>query len=151
MRVCYFCQLRSSASFSTCSYSFVAVSRRMACCEVRLPASGAEHDTFQHPQANPVSAIPMGRLPVRLLLLPLVAGTNACALASVTMGIRGMSWDEWIELDRDFAHTHRVCEYRTQTRGEKLVQVHPTQPGVVESGHAAGTSSHSPYRAVSPC
>ncbi|PIL36662.1 hypothetical protein GSI_00351 [Ganoderma sinense ZZ0214-1] len=55
----------------------------------------------------------------------------------VTMGIRNMLWDEWIELDRDFAQTHRVCDYRMQTRGEKLVQMHPAQPGVVESGHAA--------------
>ncbi|KAI1793029.1 hypothetical protein LXA43DRAFT_304457 [Ganoderma leucocontextum] len=55
----------------------------------------------------------------------------------VTMGIRNMLWDEWIELDRDFAQTHRVCEHRIRTRGEKLVQVHPAQPGVVESGHAA--------------
>ena len=60
------------------------------------------------------------------------------ALASVTMGIRNMPWDEWIELDRDFALTHRVCDYRVQTLGEKLVQMHPAQPGVVESGHAAG-------------
>lgn len=60
------------------------------------------------------------------------------------MGIRNMLWDEWIELDRDFAQTHRVCEYRMQTRGEQLVQMHPAQPGVVGSGHAAGTLSHSP-------
>ncbi|EJF63074.1 hypothetical protein DICSQDRAFT_56371, partial [Dichomitus squalens LYAD-421 SS1] len=55
----------------------------------------------------------------------------------VTMGIKSMPWDEWIELDDEFAQTHRVCEYRIRTLGDRLVRVHPAQPGVVESGHAA--------------
>ena len=55
------------------------------------------------------------------------------------MGIRSMPWDEWIELDDEFAQTRRVCAYRIRTMGDRLVQVHPAQPGIVESGHAAGT------------
>ncbi|KIP09817.1 hypothetical protein PHLGIDRAFT_115974 [Phlebiopsis gigantea 11061_1 CR5-6] len=38
----------------------------------------------------------------------------------VTMGIRSMPWDEWIELDRDFAHYHRIREHRIQTRSDRL-------------------------------
>ncbi|KAI8984978.1 hypothetical protein BD414DRAFT_462851 [Trametes punicea] len=55
----------------------------------------------------------------------------------VTMGIRNMAWDEWIELDREFPKVHKVCDYRIRTRGDRLVSVHPAQPGIVESGHAA--------------
>ncbi|KAI0643676.1 hypothetical protein C8Q79DRAFT_1002294 [Trametes meyenii] len=55
----------------------------------------------------------------------------------VTMGIRPLPFDEWIELDREFPQVHKVCEYRIRTRGDRLVGVHPAQPGIVESGHAA--------------
>ncbi|GJE84791.1 hypothetical protein PsYK624_008670 [Phanerochaete sordida] len=55
----------------------------------------------------------------------------------VTMGIRSMPWDEWIELDRDFAHFHRIRARRIETRGEKLVQVLPERPGLVKGGHDA--------------
>ncbi|OSD01781.1 hypothetical protein PYCCODRAFT_472517 [Trametes coccinea BRFM310] len=55
----------------------------------------------------------------------------------VTMGIRGMAWDEWIELDREFPLMHKVADYRIRTRGDRLLSVHPAQPGVVDSGHAA--------------
>ncbi|KAI0721995.1 hypothetical protein C8T65DRAFT_775038 [Cerioporus squamosus] len=55
----------------------------------------------------------------------------------VTMGIRGMNWNEWIELDREFPKFHKVTEYRIRTAGDRLVQVKEEQPGVVGSGHAA--------------
>lgn len=55
----------------------------------------------------------------------------------VTMGIRSMPWDEWIELDREFASFHRIREHRIETRGEKLVQVLPERPGLVKGGHDA--------------
>ena len=58
--------------------------------------------------------------------------------ASVTMGIRSMPWDEWIELDREFEQYRRVCEYRIRTSGARVLQIHEAQPGIVESGHAAG-------------
>ena len=54
------------------------------------------------------------------------------------MGIRGMNWNEWIELDRDFPQVHKVVEYRIRTAGERLVQVRDAQPGAVSSGHPAG-------------
>ncbi|KAI0334912.1 hypothetical protein GY45DRAFT_1367349 [Cubamyces sp. BRFM 1775] len=55
----------------------------------------------------------------------------------VTMGIRNMPWDEWIELDREFPQFYKVCDYRIRTRGDRLLSIHPAQPGVVDSGHAA--------------
>ncbi|KAI0723515.1 hypothetical protein C8Q76DRAFT_398233 [Earliella scabrosa] len=55
----------------------------------------------------------------------------------VTMGIRSMPWDEWIELDREFEQYRRVCEYRIRTSGARVLQIHEAQPGIVESGHAA--------------
>ncbi|KAI0772524.1 hypothetical protein BD413DRAFT_45757 [Trametes elegans] len=55
----------------------------------------------------------------------------------VTMGIRSMPWDEWLELDREFPQFHRVADHRIRTRGDRLVIVHPEQPGIVPSGHAA--------------
>ncbi|KAH9950050.1 hypothetical protein B0H21DRAFT_21333 [Amylocystis lapponica] len=54
----------------------------------------------------------------------------------VTMGIRSMPWDQWIELDRQFFDYHRICEHRIRTRGDRAVRVNSAQPGVVESGHA---------------
>ncbi|RDX52999.1 hypothetical protein OH76DRAFT_61641 [Lentinus brumalis] len=55
----------------------------------------------------------------------------------VTMGIRSMAWDEWIELDSEFPKFHNVTEYRIRTAGDRLVQVQDAQPGIVDSGHAA--------------
>lgn len=55
------------------------------------------------------------------------------------MGIRNMPFEDWIELDREFPQFHKVCDYRIRTRGDRLVSVQPEQPGVVASGHAAGT------------
>ena len=61
---------------------------------------------------------------------------------SVTMGIRSLPWDEWIELDRDFPQVHRVVEHRIQTRGARVLSVNAAQPAVVASGQAAGELSH---------
>ncbi|KAI0751237.1 hypothetical protein C8Q80DRAFT_1218050 [Daedaleopsis nitida] len=55
----------------------------------------------------------------------------------ITMGIRPLPWDEWIELDREFPQYHKVCDYRIRTSGDRLLQVHEAQPGIVDSGHAA--------------
>ncbi|KAI0775471.1 hypothetical protein BC629DRAFT_1638009 [Irpex lacteus] len=57
----------------------------------------------------------------------------------VTMGIRSMPWDEWFELDNQFADYHRIREHRIRTRGDRLVQVLPTTPGLVKGGHDAAT------------
>ncbi|CCM03992.1 uncharacterized protein FIBRA_06148 [Fibroporia radiculosa] len=55
----------------------------------------------------------------------------------VTMGIRNMAWDEWIELDQQFFDYHKIVQHRLETRGERAVQVLPAKPGVVAGGHAA--------------
>ena len=57
------------------------------------------------------------------------------------MGIRSLPWEEWIELDCDFPQVHRVVEHRIRTRGERVVSVNAAQPGVVQSGQAAGRSA----------
>lgn len=81
----------------------------------------------------------MGRLPVSSYIV-LAQGVVSDLLPSfsVTMGIRNMPFEDWIELDREFPQFHKVCDYRIRTRGDRLVSVQPEQPGVVASGHAAG-------------
>ena len=80
------------------------------------------------------------------------------------MGLRTMPWDEWFEvsysvscrisndpcilisdhrqrmlqLDDQFVNYHRIREHRLRTRGERLVQVLPATPGLVNGGHDAG-------------
>ncbi|CAA7259503.1 unnamed protein product [Cyclocybe aegerita] len=41
----------------------------------------------------------------------------------VTMGIRSMPWNDWIELDRDHQSYHRIKAHRIQTRGDKVIRV----------------------------
>ncbi|PCH41571.1 hypothetical protein WOLCODRAFT_137476 [Wolfiporia cocos MD-104 SS10] len=55
----------------------------------------------------------------------------------VTMGIRSMPWDEWIEIDQQFFDYHKVVEHRIRMRGDSTIKVHPAQPGIVGSGQAA--------------
>ncbi|KDQ64983.1 hypothetical protein JAAARDRAFT_111140, partial [Jaapia argillacea MUCL 33604] len=55
----------------------------------------------------------------------------------VTMGIRNMLWDDWIELDQLLPKYHRIKAHRIATRGEKAVQTLPPRPGAVDGGHAA--------------
>ncbi|KAF9468807.1 hypothetical protein BDZ94DRAFT_542554 [Collybia nuda] len=55
----------------------------------------------------------------------------------VTMGIRSMPWDEWIELDNQFEIYHRIRAHRIRTRGMGAICVLPDNPGVVESGATA--------------
>ncbi|KAI0260947.1 hypothetical protein BC834DRAFT_831022, partial [Gloeopeniophorella convolvens] len=42
---------------------------------------------------------------------------------SVTMGVRPMEWDSWIELDRDFPAYYRLRAARLAERGSKLLRV----------------------------
>ncbi|KAF5388178.1 hypothetical protein D9615_000075 [Tricholomella constricta] len=55
----------------------------------------------------------------------------------VTMGIRSMPWDEWIELDNQYEKYHRIREYRIRTRGSGVIRVQPDNPGLVKSGGEA--------------
>ncbi|KAK9454283.1 hypothetical protein V1511DRAFT_422055 [Dipodascopsis uninucleata] len=43
----------------------------------------------------------------------------------VTMGIRSLNWDEWIELDSEFLKFHNRKVERLQERGDKLVKTAP--------------------------
>ncbi|GLB33456.1 putative protein of unknown function (DUF3445) [Lyophyllum shimeji] len=52
----------------------------------------------------------------------------------VTMGIRSMHWDEWIELDNQYEKYHRIREHRIRTRGPRVIRVLPDNPGIVGSG-----------------
>ncbi|KAK0490529.1 hypothetical protein IW261DRAFT_18657 [Armillaria novae-zelandiae] len=56
---------------------------------------------------------------------------------NVTMGIRNMPWEDWIELDDQFDTYHRIRERRIRAQGENVVRVLPAGP-VVGSGAPAG-------------
>jgi len=56
----------------------------------------------------------------------------------VTMGIRRMLWNEWIELDQQFEHYYKIREERIRTRGGRVLKTLPEKPGVVGSGSPAG-------------
>ncbi|KAF8270890.1 hypothetical protein EI94DRAFT_1721826 [Lactarius quietus] len=56
----------------------------------------------------------------------------------VTMGIRPMEWDSWIELDSDFpAYYHLRAARLASSRGPKLVSTLPDRPGLVRGGGTA--------------
>jgi len=55
----------------------------------------------------------------------------------VTMGIRNMSWNDWIELDNQYERYQRIRAYRIGTRGGKVVRVLGNNPGVVRGGGEA--------------
>ncbi|KAF9076536.1 hypothetical protein BDP27DRAFT_1313506 [Rhodocollybia butyracea] len=51
----------------------------------------------------------------------------------VTMGIRDMPWDEWIELDNQMKFYYYIKKHRIATRGTNVVRVLPDRPGIVNS------------------
>ncbi|KAJ3723415.1 hypothetical protein FB446DRAFT_665726 [Lentinula raphanica] len=51
----------------------------------------------------------------------------------VTMGIRDMPWDEWIEADNQMQSYYYIKKHRIATRGTNVVQVLPDRPGIVKS------------------
>ncbi|EMD40976.1 hypothetical protein CERSUDRAFT_111549 [Gelatoporia subvermispora B] len=53
----------------------------------------------------------------------------------VTMGIRGMQWDQWIEPDQQFVEFFRIKQERIKTRGPGVVRTEAARPGVVGAGH----------------
>ncbi|EIM88152.1 uncharacterized protein STEHIDRAFT_146234 [Stereum hirsutum FP-91666 SS1] len=55
----------------------------------------------------------------------------------ITMGIRKMPFDEWIEPDDQLATYHRIRTQRVAERKEQVVQVLPDRPGVVKGGFEA--------------
>ncbi|VDC06240.1 unnamed protein product [Peniophora sp. CBMAI 1063] len=46
----------------------------------------------------------------------------------VTMGIRNMNWNDWIELDSQFLEWHRIRSERITARGSQLIHVLPDRP-----------------------
>ncbi|KAL0949821.1 hypothetical protein HGRIS_009857 [Hohenbuehelia grisea] len=56
---------------------------------------------------------------------------------NVTMGIRSMPWDEWIEIDNTYPRYHRIRAFRLRTRGPKALAFHPAQPGIVGTAYEA--------------
>ncbi|KAF5393929.1 hypothetical protein D9757_000378 [Collybiopsis confluens] len=51
----------------------------------------------------------------------------------VTMGIRDMPWDEWIELDNQMQSHYHIKKHRIATRGTNVIQILPDRPGIVKS------------------
>jgi alpha-1,2-mannosyltransferase len=41
------------------------------------------------------------------------------------MGLRNMSWDEWIELDNEYTSYHSLKAARIAERGEKCIKTAP--------------------------
>ncbi|KIM46006.1 hypothetical protein M413DRAFT_65507, partial [Hebeloma cylindrosporum] len=58
---------------------------------------------------------------------------------NITMGIRSMPWNEWIELDKDHGLYHKIKSHRLKTRGDRVVRVltDNANPGVVKGGSEA--------------
>ncbi|KAI0028156.1 hypothetical protein K488DRAFT_32515, partial [Vararia minispora EC-137] len=52
----------------------------------------------------------------------------------VTMGIRNIPFESWIELDNQHAHYHRLRAHRARTRGDKLITSLPATAVVPTSG-----------------
>ena len=51
----------------------------------------------------------------------------------ITMGLRTMNWDEWIELDNQFLEWHAIKAKRIQERGERCCRTAPeAYDGAVE-------------------
>ena len=44
---------------------------------------------------------------------------------NITMGLRSMSWDEWIELDNEYLRCHTLKAARTAARGDKCIKTAP--------------------------
>ncbi|KAF9028342.1 hypothetical protein BDZ89DRAFT_1066153 [Hymenopellis radicata] len=53
----------------------------------------------------------------------------------VTMGIRSMPWDSWIEIDSQFLRYYRIRERRIKTRGQDVVRMLPDNPPLVKSAY----------------
>ncbi|KAI0081015.1 hypothetical protein K474DRAFT_1657199 [Panus rudis PR-1116 ss-1] len=55
----------------------------------------------------------------------------------VTMGIRSMPWDDWIELDCQFEHYSKIRERRIKDRGDHVLCTLPATPGKVAAAEPA--------------
>ncbi|KAF8826421.1 hypothetical protein HHX47_DHR5000057 [Lentinula edodes] len=73
------------------------------------------------PTSNPVNLKPIPYRPFRW------------GAYHVTMGIRDMPWDEWIETDYQMQSYYYIKKHRIATRDTNVVQILPDRPGVVKS------------------
>ncbi|KZT52919.1 hypothetical protein CALCODRAFT_525264 [Calocera cornea HHB12733] len=46
----------------------------------------------------------------------------------VTMGIKSLEWEDWMELDNRFGEWHAIKATRAKSRGEKVVRTMPARP-----------------------
>ncbi|KAJ4477232.1 hypothetical protein J3R30DRAFT_3703491 [Lentinula aciculospora] len=81
--------------------------------------------TFSYPpvecSSNPINLKPIPYRPFRW------------GAYHVTMGIRDMPWDEWIEADNQLRSYYYIKKHRISTRGTNVVQILPDSPGIVKS------------------
>ncbi|KIM47089.1 hypothetical protein M413DRAFT_16557 [Hebeloma cylindrosporum] len=85
---------------------------------------------FDYPTITPFPTDPMENKPIPYR--PFRAGEYP-----VTMGIRAMDSDEWIEIDEEYLAYQRIRSHRIQTRGEEVIRVLHDNPGLVSSGAGA--------------
>ncbi|KAI0069173.1 hypothetical protein BV25DRAFT_1834202 [Artomyces pyxidatus] len=87
---------------------------------------------FTYPSITPLQEN-LEDMPVRPYR-PFRAGTY-----HITMGIRNMEFDNWIEPDHQFPAFHRLRAHRVATQKHKLIQVLPDRPGLVKGGADAAS------------
>ncbi|CAL1717362.1 unnamed protein product [Somion occarium] len=85
---------------------------------------------FDYPQVQPCAEDP-------LTLKPIPYRPFKWGEYHVTMGIRSMPWDEWIELDCQFQHYYKLREARIAARGDRVIRTLPARLGVGSAQLAA--------------
>ncbi|KAI0069174.1 hypothetical protein BV25DRAFT_1910871 [Artomyces pyxidatus] len=101
----------------------------------RIPGLWTPVD-FAYPSITPLG-VNIEDMPVRPYR-PFKAGPYRSASSSmvvkISMGIRNMDSNDWIEPDSQFPAYHRIRAHRIATQGHKLIQVLPDRPGLVKGG-----------------
>ncbi|EJU05041.1 hypothetical protein DACRYDRAFT_93402 [Dacryopinax primogenitus] len=96
---------------------------------------------FDYPKFKPWHDFDIDRtLPP--LYRPFRWGPYHLKVDSVTMGLRNMSWPEWIELDNRYQEYHTIRAERMRTRGSKAVRTMPPRDGVPGGADAAREVVH---------
>jgi len=96
----------------------------------RIRGSKTSNDLFEYPKFNPWK-MPLSDTPL-VPYRPFRWGDY-----HVTMGIKTVSFESWIELDHQHTHYHRLRASRVKQRGETLVQTLPANDLVPVSGFDA--------------
>lgn len=85
---------------------------------------------FDYPPIAPFPSDPVGMPPIPYR--PFRDGEY-----HVTMGIRSMNWNDWIEIDSEYIPYQLIRKQRILKRGSKVIRVLPDTPGLVQSGGEA--------------